>query len=176
MVQIRGTGGVVGPTVEDVTTKYDDKKTEDKKDDTIDIVVDPALSDSVYAIRKWEDGKWNDISVIKNSDGKWVPSDSGKVWTDGGETNVTFGDLPADGTYKVVAKSKDGNVIKDITPGEVIGGSGNIKAEQPTVTPRSTICDAGRNDGNHTGKWNYTGSTTDFCSSFVYQRGGENSR
>lgn len=131
----QGTGGVVGPTVEDVTTKYDDKKTEDKKDDTIDIVVDPALSDSVYAIRKWEDGKWNDISVIKNSDGKWVPSDSGKVWTDGGETNVTFGDLPADGTYKVVAKSKDGNVIKDITPGDVIGGSGNIKAEQPTVTP-----------------------------------------
>ena len=131
----QGTGGVVGPTVEDVTTKYDDKKTEDKKDDTIDIVVDPALSDSVYAIRKWEDGKWNDISVIKNSDGKWVPSDSGKVWTEGGETNVTFGDLPADGTYKVVAKSKDGNVIKDITPGEVIGGSGNIKAEQPTVTP-----------------------------------------
>ena len=131
----QGTGGVVGPTVEDVTTKYDDKNTEDKKDDTIDIVVDPALPDSVYAIRKWEDGKWNDISVVKNSEGKWVPSDSGKVWTDGGETNVTFGDLPADGTYKVVAKSKDGSIIKDITPGEVIGGSDDIKAEQPTVTP-----------------------------------------
>lgn len=134
----QGTGGVVGPTVEDVTTKYDDKNTEDKKDDTIDIVVDPALPDSVYAIRKWEDGKWNDISVVKNSEGKWVPSDSGKVWTDGGETNVTFGDLPADGTYKVVAKSKDGSIIKDITPGEVIGGSDDIKAEQPTVTPSAT--------------------------------------
>lgn len=133
----QGTGGVVGPTVEDVTTKYDDKKTEDKKDDTIDIIVDPALPDSVYAIRKWEDGKWNDISVVKNSDGKWIPSDSGKVWTDGGETSVTFGDLPADGTYKVVAKSKDGSVIKDITPGDVIGGSKDIKAEQPTVTPSS---------------------------------------
>ncbi|HBZ63351.1 MAG TPA: hypothetical protein DEO89_01785, partial [Lachnospiraceae bacterium] len=130
-----GTGGVVGPTVEDVTTKYDDKNTQDKKDDTIEIVVDPALKDSVYAIRKWEDGKWNDISVVKNSDGKWVPFESGNVWTDGGESNVTFGDLPASGTYKVVAKSKDGSVIKDITPGEVIGGSGDIKAEQPAATP-----------------------------------------
>lgn len=149
----QGTGGVVGPTIEDVTTKYDDKNTEDKKDDTIDIVVDPALPDSVYAIRKWEDGKWNDISVVKNSEGKWVPSDSGKVWTDGGETNVTFGDLPADGTYKVVAKSKDGSIIKDITPGEVIGGSDDIKAEQPAVTPSaapSASPAAGTTPGNVT--------------------------
>lgn len=142
------TSGVVGPTIEDVKTEYDDNKTEDKKDDTIEIIVDPALSDSVYAIRKWEDGKWNDIPIVKDSDGKWIPDSSlsgDKVWTDANETIVTFSKLPADGTYKVVAKSKDGN-ITDITPDEIIGGSGDIKVERPetpvTATPTPAVSQA----------------------------------
>ncbi len=136
-----GTGGVVGPSVYDVTTDYDDKDTEDKSDDTISIIVDPALEDSVYAIRKKVDGTYVDIPIKKDENGNWIPDEGGEgkvpvVWTEGNENKVTFTNLPADGTYKVVAKSSDGT-ISDVTPGDIIGGSKDIMGVHP-----------GKDDGN----------------------------
>lgn len=131
--------GVVGPSIPDekVKTDYDDKDTEDKKDDTITIIIDPALEDSVYAVQTKIDGEWVDIPVGKDPNGNYVPTSGGSVWTGGNENKVTFTELPADGTYKVIAKAKDGN-IADLTPGDIIGGSGDIHMEQtgkPTETP-----------------------------------------
>ncbi|MCM1244166.1 MAG: hypothetical protein NC293_00805 [Roseburia sp.] len=132
--------GAVGPSIPDekVKTEYEDKDTEDKKDDTITIIVDPAMEDSVYAVQKKINGAWVDIPVAKDSDGNYVPTPGAKVWSDGGENKVVFAELPADGTYKVVAKGKDGN-IANLTPGEVIGGSGDIHLDSvdndPTKTP-----------------------------------------
>lgn len=141
-----GTGGVVGPSVSDVTTEYDDKDTEDKSDDTISIIVDPALEDSVYAIRKKVDGTYVDIPVVKDENGNWVPDEDGTaVWTSGNENKVTFSELPADGTYKVVAKSSDGT-ISDVTPGDIIGGSKDIVGEQPAKDDGQT--DPGQNPGS----------------------------
>lgn len=131
--------GVVGPSIPDekVKTDYDDKDTQDKKDDTITIIIDPALEDSVYAVQTKIDGEWVDIPVGKDPNGNYVPASGGSVWTGGNENKVTFTELPADGTYKVIAKAKDGS-IANLTPGDIIGGSGDIHMEstdKPTETP-----------------------------------------
>lgn len=133
------TEGVVGPSIPDekVKTEYDDKDTEDKKDDTITIIIDPALKDSQYAVQTKIDGEWADIPVAKDPDGNYVETPGGSVWTNGNEDKVIFSEFPADGTYKVVAKAKDGS-ISDLTPGDIIGGSGDIHvppSHKPEETP-----------------------------------------
>lgn len=135
------TEGIVGPSIPDekVKTEYDDKDTEDKADDTITIIIDPALKDSEYAVQTKIDGEWVDIPVAKDPNGNYVPKskdEGGSAWTNGNEDKVTFSELPADGTYKVVAKAKDGS-ISDLTPGDIIGGSSDIHVP-PTDKPEET--------------------------------------
>lgn len=138
---------VISPDIPgtDIKTEYDDKQTEDKSDDTTTIIVDPALTDSVYAVLKKEpDGTYTEVKVKKDSAGNYVADPDGTaVWSDGNEKIVKFTGLDAGGTYKVVAKSSDGT-ISDVTPGEITGGSGDIitPSEPPkkdqTPTPIAT--------------------------------------
>ena len=130
---------VISPNIpdSDITTDYDTKDTTDTADDTISIVVDPALTDYKYAVLKKEDGKYVEVPVTKDSNGNYVAysSASTNAWSDGGETKVTFTGLPADGTYRIIAVSNSDSadtIIKDLTPEQVIGGSNDITATPPS--------------------------------------------
>lgn len=128
---------VISPSIPDssIDTSYDDKQTEDKADDTISIVVDPALPDYKYAVLKKEDGKYVEVTVTKDANGNYVADASGSsVWSDGSETKVTFSNLPADGVYRIVAVSSSDSadtIIKDLTPDQITGGSGDIEVTAP---------------------------------------------
>lgn len=124
---------IISPSIPDtnIETKYDDKNTTDSKDDTISLIVDPALTDYKYAVLKKEDGKYVEVTVTKDANGNYVydPASSTNAWSTGGEGKVTFTGLPASGTYRVVAVSSSTSVdttIKDISPDKVIGGSKDI--------------------------------------------------
>ena len=142
---------VVSPPIDkdDVKTDYDDKGTTDKKDDKTSIIIDPADPEYVYAIlKKRPDGSYEEISVSKDTDGNYKPDPDGKdKWTSGGEDRVVFKELDPGETYKVVAKSKDGSSVTDVTPGNITGGSDDIKTPteplkqqgtQPTAAPKPT--------------------------------------
>lgn len=142
---------VISPDIPDgnIKTEYDDKGTTDKKDDTTTIIVDPADPDMVYAVlEKQPDGSYKEIPVSKDPNGNYKADSEGETpWSDGGENIVKFTELKPGGTYKVVAKSKDGTVT-DVTPGQITGGSGDITTPdkdpnakpnvQPTKKPTPT--------------------------------------
>lgn len=126
---------IVGPSIPDtdIDTEYDDKNTEDAKDDTISIIIDPALPDCEYAVLKKEDGVYKEVTVKKDENGNYVADSTGSaVWTDGGEDIVRFTDLPADGVYKVVAKSSTStdDKVTNADPSDVTGGSNDIDGSQ----------------------------------------------
>ncbi len=144
---------VVGPKIpdSDIKTEYDDKGTKDKKDDKATIIVDPADPDKVYAIlEKQPDGSYEEIPVSKDANGNYKADPDGTTyWSDGGENIVKFTELEPGGTYKVVAKPKDGDdKVADEAPGDVTGGSVDIKTPnkpeggqtgvQPTKEPTPT--------------------------------------
>ncbi len=130
---------VVSPTIpdSDITTDYDTNNSTDTEDDTISIVVDPALTDYKYAVLKKENGVYVQVPVTKDEDGNYVasPSTSTNPWTDGDEEIVTFTGLPADGTYKIIAVTTNDSAdtaIGELKPEEVIGGSNDITVAAPS--------------------------------------------
>lgn len=137
---------VISPTIpdSDIETKYDDNNTANNKaDDTISITVAPALSDYKYAVLKKVDGKYVEVTVAKDANGNYALSDtSTSPWSNGGETEVTFTGLPADGTYRIVAVSSSDSadtIIKDLTPDQIIGGSADITAPAPGTAPTPSV-------------------------------------
>lgn len=134
---------VISPSIPDekIKTEYDDKGTADKEDDRTTIIIEPADPNIVYAVlEKRPDGSYQEVSITKTGDGSYKADEDGDaVWSAGGETTVKFTELKPGGTYKVVAKSKDGSVT-DVTPGTVTGGSQDIQTpnepgKQPDATP-----------------------------------------
>lgn len=112
---------------------YDDKGTLDKNtDDTISVEVNPADPDFQYAILQKKDGKYYDMGLTYDpSTGEYkYNKDSSNPWTDGDEGKVIFSNLPADGTYKVVAVAKgatlDDGILKGLEPKQIKGGSADI--------------------------------------------------
>lgn len=146
---------IISPEIDAVIKDYDDKNTlENNEDDTISIEVNPALPGYKYGIMVKKDGKYAALGVTYDEEKKEYvyTEDSTNYWTNGGEGKITFSDLPADGTYKVVAVSKDTNLdgvnLEDLKPEQIEGGSQDIisvpKPEQttpptpsPSVTPSS---------------------------------------
>ncbi len=124
----------VTPDIPDksIEKDYDDKKTEDKGDDTWSITVDPADPDSKYAIlEKVGEDSYIEVTVTKDSDGNYKADPEGTaVWSDGGDSKVTFSELDPEKTYKVVALPKASD--DKITPNKVTGGSGDL---EPPASP-----------------------------------------
>lgn len=124
----------LGTKIEDKDTKVDYEPTTD----TITITVDPAKTDYQYAILKKVDGVEKAIIISRNSDGTYSPDSNqdqadGKKWSDGEQDVVTFKDLPADGTYRIVAipcvlPDGDDRDPDKIDPSGVLGGSSDIDA------------------------------------------------
>ena len=132
---------VISPTIPDssINTEYNDNNTSaDATDDTISIVVDPALTNYKYAVLKKENGIYVEVPVTKDANGNYAASTaSTNTWSNGGETTVTFTNLPADGTYRIVAVSMSDSadtIIKDLTPDQIIGGSADITVQKPDNT------------------------------------------
>ena len=135
---------VVGPEIKDVTVKdYDDKNTStDNEDDTVSIEVNPADVNYQYAILKKQDGKYYDLTVkYDEAKGEYVYDKDAKnsYLTKGNEGRVTFSNLPADGTYKVVAipngKTLDDEIFKGLTPSQIQGGSEDIVSSAKPLSP-----------------------------------------
>lgn len=139
---------IVAPEIDAKIGDYDDKNTlENNEDDTISVVVNPADPEYKYGIMVKKDGKYTSLGVTYDPDKKeYVYDKSGNYWSGGGEGKVIFSNLPADGTYKVVAVRKDATVddgiLKDLTPEQIEGGSPDIISEpkpvqssQPTGSP-----------------------------------------
>lgn len=125
---------------------YDDKGTDDDKDDTITIVVDPADEDYKYAIlKKDEDGNYVDVPLKKDENGKYIYDPDGTIqFTDGGDGKIEFTELPADGTYKVVCVKGDEDtpeLTDPVKPGQIQGGSEDItpvKPNDPNQSPNAS--------------------------------------
>lgn len=126
-----------------ITTVPDNKNTENPADDTISIVIDPAKTDYKYGILQKVDGKYVPVSVKKDANGNYIPDPNGtKTWSEGSETKVVFSELPASGTYKIVAVSTSdaiNNLINDLnqplTPDQITGGSKDIQVTVPPYNP-----------------------------------------
>lgn len=137
---------IVGPEIEGVTiVDYDDKGTlERNDDDTISIEVNPADPGYQYAILNKVDGKYYDMPVEYDPVKKEYVYDKDKndgFLTTGGEGKVIFSNLPADGTYKVVAipvgKTIDDEIYKGLKPSQIQGGSPDIiSVPKPIQSPK----------------------------------------
>ncbi|MBS5665299.1 MAG: Ig-like domain-containing protein [Roseburia sp.] len=137
---------IVGPEIEGVTiVDYDDKGTlERNDDDTISIEVNPADPGYQYAILNKVDGKYYDMPVEYDPVKKEYVYDKDKndgFLTTGGEGKVIFSNLPADGTYKVVAipvgKTIDDEIYQGLKPSQIQGGSPDIiSVPKPIQSPK----------------------------------------
>lgn len=115
----------------DITSQdVPDVKAEQAKDGTITITVDPAKTDTKYAVLKKNGDAYVPVTVTKGSDGYAYAPNSQTTWSDSGESVVTFTKLPADGTYKIVAVSAtniDGTYVDpNSSPDQLLGGSKDI--------------------------------------------------
>lgn len=113
------------------STPIDDKDTKPNYDpatDTITIAVDPAKTDYQYAILKKVNGKYEKVTVTIDANGNYVYDEKGTtVWSTGNQGVVTFTNLPADGTYRIVAVPMSIADKKDIDPSQLTnGGSKDI--------------------------------------------------
>lgn len=107
----------------------DDKDTKPNYDattDTITIAVDPAKTDYQYAILKKVNGEYQKVTVTVDANGNYVYDEKGTtVWSAGNQNVVTFTNLPADGTYRIVAVPKTLTDKKDVDPSQITTGGSN---------------------------------------------------
>lgn len=132
---------IMSPDIDAEITGYDDKDTlEDNEDDTISVSVIPANPDYKYGILVKKDGKYTALGTKYDETKKeYVYDKSSKdYWTPGGDGKVIFSDLPADGTYKVVALDKNATLedlknVSELTPDQIVGGSIDLVSEPHPV-------------------------------------------
>lgn len=150
-----------------IHTEGDNKNTPDTSDDTISIIIDPAKEDYKYAVLKKVDGKYVEVAVTKDANGNYIPdANSTTPWSDSKEKKVVFTNLPADGTYKIVAVSASDAAdtsIKELTPDQITGGSNDIHVTVPAYTAPTTTPPA----SNPTGGSIFTPAELDAAATFV---------
>lgn len=143
---------IISENTETLGIRIDDPKTTyDAKTDTISITVDPAKTDYQYAILKKIDGIYQPVNVTADGNGNYsFDSQSQTVWTDGSQSAVTFTNLPADGTYRIVSIPISAG--KDVDPSKILDGSKDVDAA-------AIKADALKNSGNGNNGANSTTST-----------------
>lgn len=164
---------IISPEISGEITDYDDKQTLDNnEDDTISIVVEAGEDnnknpqDYRYAILKKENGKYYDMTIRYDADKKeYVYDDTlseDSNLTNGGEGRIVFSNLPADGTYKIVAIEIGDNLgsneidemFKGLKPSQIQGGSADIIStpkpiqQKPSSDPNASSQPGSSSDPN----------------------------
>lgn len=167
---------LVNNNTETLGIRIDDPQTSyDAKTDTIAITIDPAQTDYQYAILKKIDGVYQAVSVTPDGNGNYVftesSSDNSTVWTDGGQSEVVFTKLPADGIYRIVAIPVSAG--DDIDPGEILDGTEDIDAAkvksdaQKSQSNANTTTNTGSAVTNTNKTASYTQAEEDAAEKFI---------